>query len=89
VGITLDSGFANKAWTDQLGASFPVLSDWGGDTARKFGIFNADRKIARRATFLIDKSGKVVEVQLDKEAADPNYVVTACERHRISENAAK
>ena len=84
----MDNGFANKAWTDQLGTSFPMLSDWGGDTARKYGIFNADRKIARRATFLIDKSGKVLEVQVDKEAADPNYVVAACERHKMKTNAA-
>jgi peroxiredoxin len=83
LGISLDSGFANKAWTDQAGISFPMLSDWGGDTARKYGIYNPVTKAARRATFLIDKSGKVLEMQWDKEAADPNYAVAACERHKL------
>jgi len=38
---------------------------------------------ARRATFLIDKSGKVLEIQLDKEALDPANAVAACERHKL------
>jgi peroxiredoxin len=60
-----------------------MLSDWGGDTARKYGIFNPVTKAARRATYLIDKSGKIQEIQLDKEAADPNYAVAACERNKL------
>ena len=60
-----------------------MLSDWGGDTARKYGIYNPDRKIARRATFIIDKSGKVLEIQLDKEAQDPANAIAACERHKL------
>ena len=66
-----------------------MLSDWGGDTAKKYGIYSPDRKVARRATFLIDKSGKVVEIQLDKEAADPNYVVVACERRKLKDDGAR
>jgi peroxiredoxin len=79
----MDSGFANKAWSEQLGISFPILSDWGGDTTRKYGIFNPRTKAARRATFLIDKTGKVVEIHLDQEALDPTNVVVACERQKL------
>jgi peroxiredoxin len=83
LGVTEDSGFANKAWASQIGTSFPILSDWGGDTARKYGIYNAQRKLARRATFLVDKTGKVLEIQLDKEAQDPSNAISACERHKL------
>lgn len=83
LGITMDSGFANKAWTSDLGISFPTLSDWGGDVTRRYGIFNSQTKVARRATFLVDKTGKIVDIQLDREALDPTNVVTACERHNL------
>jgi alkyl hydroperoxide reductase subunit AhpC len=83
LGVTMDGFFANKAWTDQLGTTFPMLSDIGGDTTRRYGIINPQTKAARRANFLIDKTGKVVEIQLDQEALDPNNVVNACERHKL------
>jgi peroxiredoxin len=83
LGVTMDGFFANKAWTDQLGTNFPMLSDIGGDTTRSYGIFNPQTKAARRATFLIDKTGKVLEIQLDKDALDPANAVAACERHKL------
>jgi peroxiredoxin (alkyl hydroperoxide reductase subunit C) len=83
LGVTMDGFFANKAWTDQQGITFPMLSDLGGDTTRRYGIFNSQTKMVRRATFLIDKTGKVIEIQLDKEALDPTNAVAACERHKL------
>ena len=79
----MDGFFANKAWIDQLGTNFPMLSDLGGDTTRRYGIFNPQTRMVRRATFLIDKSGKVLEIQLVKEALDPANAVAACERHKL------
>ena len=83
LGVTMDGFFANKAWTDQLGTNFPMLSDLGGDVTRHYGIWNPQTKMVRRATFIIDKSGKIVEIQLDKDALDPANVVDACERHKL------
>jgi peroxiredoxin len=60
-----------------------MLSDLGGDTTRRYGIFNPQTKMVRRATFLIDKTGKVVEIQLDKDALDSANTVDACERHKL------
>lgn len=39
-------------------------------------------ELGRRATFLIDKSVKIVETQVDREAVDPTAIVTACERRK-------
>jgi peroxiredoxin len=38
---------------------------------------------ARRATFLIDKSGKIINEQVDSEAVDPTKTVEACERQTL------
>jgi peroxiredoxin len=83
LGVTMDGFFANKVWTDQMGISFQMLSDLGGDTTRRYGIFNPQTKMVRRATFLIDKTGKVLEIQLDKDALDSANAVDACERHKL------
>jgi hypothetical protein len=34
-------------------------------------------------TYLIDKDGKVVEMQKDRDAIDPTEVVTSCQRRRM------
>ena len=83
LGVSMDSPFSNKAWADSIGVTFPLLSDWGGVTTRKYGLYNSTYKAARRATFLIGKDGKVLEVHLDKQAVDPHNVVEACERHKL------
>ena len=80
LGVSMDSRFSNKAWADQIKITFPLLSDWGGDTARKYGVYNPNYKAARRVNYLIDKDGKVAEMQIDNEAIDPAKIVTFCER---------
>ena len=84
VGVSVDSPFANKAWADQLGLKFPVASDYFGDdaTIKEYGLWDPKWKSARRATFLIDKDGKIEQVQVDKEAIDPTKIVEACERKK-------
>src|SRR5437868_14326331 len=83
LGVSMDSPFANKAWAEQIGVTFPLLSDMGGDTSREYGVYDASHKAARRVTYLIDKDGKVVEMQKDRDAIDPTSVVTSCERRRM------
>jgi peroxiredoxin (alkyl hydroperoxide reductase subunit C) len=83
LGVSMDSPFANKAFADQIGVSFPLLSDWGGQVTRDYGIFVEKYKAARRVNFLIDKEGKVAEIELDKEAIDPAKIVTTCERRKL------
>jgi len=82
LGVSMDSPFANKAFADQIGVTFPLLSDWGGEVTRRYGIYFEKYKAARRVNFLIGKDGKVMEEQLDKDAIDPTKIVAACERHR-------
>jgi glutaredoxin-dependent peroxiredoxin len=83
LGVSVDSPFANGAWAKQIGVTFPILSDLGGDTSKDYGVYNPKYKAARRVTYLIDKDGKVVHMNVDKEALDPTNVVAACERRKL------
>ena len=84
LGVSMDSPFANKAFADQTGVTFPLLSDIGGKVSTEYGLykeydkFNTKIPGARRATYLIDTDGKVVEMQIDSEAIDPTKTVTMC-----------
>ena len=84
LGVSMDSPFANRAFADQIAVTFPLLSDWGGDVTRQYGIYTDKYKAARRVNFLIGKDGKILEEQVDREAIDPAKIVTACERHKVN-----
>ena len=84
LGVSMDSSFSNKAWAQQLGVTFPLLSDWGGDVTKEYGLYNPQYKAARRATFVIDKDGKVADIKLDKEAVDPTKTVEACQARKLN-----
>lgn len=84
LGVSMDSLFSNKAWAQQIGVTFPLLSDWGGDITKEYGLYNPKYKAARRVNYLIDKDGKVVEMQLDSDAIDPSKVVEACEARKLN-----
>jgi peroxiredoxin len=83
LGVSMDSAFANKAFADQIQVTFPLLSDWGGDTTRKYGLYVDKYKAARRVNFLIGKDGKILEEQVDKDAIDPTKIVDTCERPKM------
>ena len=74
LGVSMDSPFANKAFADQIGVTFPLLSDWGGDITRKYGIYVDKYKAARRVNFL-DRKGRKNPRGADRQR-----------RHRSQEN---
>src|SRR6202140_5962218 len=74
LGVSMDSAFSNKAFYDQIGVTFPLLSDWGGEVTHKSGIYLDKYKAARRVNFLIGKDGKILEEQGDKDAIDPTKI---------------
>jgi peroxiredoxin (alkyl hydroperoxide reductase subunit C) len=83
LGVSMDSPFSNKAWAEKLGVTFPLLSDWGGDVTKEYGLYNPRYKAARRINYLIDKEGKIAEMQVDNEAIDPTKIVEVCERKKL------
>lgn len=59
--ISVDSMFALRAWSDQEGYGFPLLSDFWphGGTAQRYGVFDEAKGLALRGTFVIDTEGVV------------------------------
>src|SRR5229473_2912452 len=88
LGVSIDSPFANHAFAMQNGITFPILGDMNASAIKAYGlekdyhIGGATIASARRATFLIDKEGKVLEEQVDGEAIDPTKIVDACQLKR-------
>ncbi|MET9232668.1 peroxiredoxin [Lentzea sp. NPDC003310] len=74
LGISVDSPFALKAWANQEGYQFPLLSDFWphGAVAQAYGVFNESSGMAVRGTFLVDVDGVVryAEVNSPGEARD-------------------
>ena len=85
LGVSVDSPFANHAFAMQNGITFPILGDMDAKAIKAYGL-EKDYHIggvtiasARRATFLINKEGKIAEEQVDSEAVDPTKIVDACQ----------
>lgn len=59
--ISTDPTFTLKAWAQDQGYTFPLLSDFWphGEVAKAYGVFNADAGMAIRGTFLVDQDGIV------------------------------
>lgn len=57
--ISCDHMFSQRAFAEQEGYKFPVLSDYWphGAVARSFGVFEEARGCATRGSFIIDKAG--------------------------------
>jgi len=87
LGVSVDSPFSNHAFAQQNGVTFPILGDMDATAIKAYGlektvdIGGVKLPTARRATFLIDKEGKVIEESVDRDAVDPTKIVDACEFH--------
>ena len=59
--VSVDSTYSHKVWALQEGFDFPLLADFWphGGVAQAYGVFDADRGIADRGTFLIDAGGLI------------------------------
>jgi mycoredoxin-dependent peroxiredoxin len=59
--VSVDHMFAHRAWAEQENFQFGLLADFWphGAVAREYGVFDEDRGVALRGTFVIDKAGIV------------------------------
>jgi peroxiredoxin len=61
VTISVDSLFTHRAWADAEKFEFSLLADFWphGKVASEYGVFNDEKGLAVRGTFVIDKEGVV------------------------------
>ncbi|RZU52752.1 peroxiredoxin (alkyl hydroperoxide reductase subunit C) [Krasilnikovia cinnamomea] len=59
--VSVDSPYSHKVWAEREGWDFPLLADFWphGAVASAYGVLDAERGHAERATFLIDAAGVV------------------------------
>lgn len=62
LGVSIDSVESHRRFTDKFKLPFPLVADVNGDISKAYGVYNEKRNDARRVTFLIDESGKIVRV---------------------------
>lgn len=74
----MDSRFSNARFAKDINVNLPLLSDWKRDTTKAYGLFNETTGYGTRATFLIDKEGKIKYLEVGNTAVDPTGVSEAC-----------
>ena len=80
VGISMNHPLSQKAFSDFLKLNFPLLADFpDGKTSQAYGVFNADRRLAVRSYFIVDKQGiiRYMKVLAPKEPLVENDALIA------------
>jgi mycoredoxin-dependent peroxiredoxin len=59
--ISTDPTYSLRVFADADGLNFPLLSDFWphGAVAQSYGVFDPERGVARRSSFVVDRSGIV------------------------------
>jgi peroxiredoxin Q/BCP len=69
VGVSFDSAESHRKFIEKHNLNFTLLADPEGKIADAYGVRMPDKKMARRASFLINKDGTIVHVT-DVPSAD-------------------
>lgn len=78
MGISTDSIYCHEAWAKSLGRiSYPLLGDIHREVVKKYGIHWPDLNANYRATFIVDRQGKVrfVERYGKGQIPDPEKIL--------------
>jgi peroxiredoxin len=82
IAISTDNAWSLKAWKEQTGVDYPVLSDFNphGAVAKAYGVFIEPAGVANRVVVVVDRQGKVAWIQPSEKIAEmPDYdPVMAC-----------
>ena len=78
VGIAVTATYAQQAFAQSLGIDYPLLSDWGGETSKAYGVqyevWKGHAGLAKRSVFVIDRSGRVTyRWATDDAAIQPRF----------------
>lgn len=84
-GISVDSVWSHRAWSEARGIRFPLLADFHpkGAVSEQYGVYNPERGNARRVTFVIDENGVIRDVNVSAQGEIPS-VDMVCEALRTS-----
>jgi alkyl hydroperoxide reductase subunit AhpC len=78
LGISTDTPFSHENWAKAVVINnYPLLSDIHRTTTRDYGVYWPDWNATTRATFIIDKEGKIrfVETYAKGVLPDPDKIL--------------
>lgn len=78
--ISTDALPTLKHWAGELKADFPILSDHMRKVSADYGVLIPEAGMANRTTFVIDKEGRIQQIEEGTAAVDPTGAATACSR---------
>lgn len=72
-GVSVDSKWCHKAFTDSRNLHFPLLSDFEpkGEMSKAYGVYDDKEGQSDRALFIIDKEGNIAWSYLSPIAMNP------------------
>jgi peroxiredoxin len=82
--ISTDNTPTLKHWSEELKASYTMLSDFQRKVTAQYGVLIPDRGLANRTTFVVDKDGKIQHIDEGTAAVDISGAATACSRLKKS-----
>jgi mycoredoxin-dependent peroxiredoxin len=79
--ISEDFTPSQKEFAEKNKLTFPLLSDFSKrQVAKDYGVLMPDLGLANRATFVVDKEGKIQYIEEGKTAVDTSGAEAACSR---------
>ena len=70
--VSTDTVFVHKAWKDHSKAiskvEFPMLADPTGELSKLFGVYQYDKGLALRGSFVVDPDDKLVAMEIHDES---------------------
>jgi len=76
--VSVDARPTQKKFAEEMGVQFTMLSDFGKEVSRLYGVLDEERGLSRRTTFVIDKAGIIRHIDSGRDAIDIAGVKEAC-----------
>ena len=83
LGVSVDSHYANSAFAERLGLSFPLLSDFKREVSAAYGMLIESAGYSGRALFVVDRDGRIAYRDISPVTAqvpDNEALLAALER---------
>ncbi len=78
LGVSVDSPWSHRAWAEERGISFPLLSDFWREVVEEYGVKH-EKGFPERAYFVIDKEGVVRAKKVEDSTRDQPEVEAVLE----------
>ncbi len=80
IAISTDFGPTLAHWKKELNANYPMLSDHMRKVSEQYGVLITQMGVSNRATFVIDKDGKIANIEEGNQAINVDGADEACSR---------